>query len=251
MSCSSIILLILQYASQFVSRHDRGHFSMSLTQYQDLPLTLKQLIFVSSLNTTLFQSSTIQSLWIVAKQSFSHTFPCDKQGFGIFSQALKPTSLKAFRNVLSQNPTSLSTLNTFAASIAISSPPTMTKRTISRFPKVVRISRQLHCSNSKLLQCFLLTLFTVDCEKSKDFATSLVFLPLINFFLSRNWLHHANSTSTTSLNVLQECREENPQRISPKNTNLLGRLAHQRLLEPCLNKWVYEGALVFWFLIKF
>jgi hypothetical protein len=68
----------------------------------------------------------------------------------------------------------------FTASIVISNPPTMTKRTASRFFEAVRIARRPYCRNSRLQQCFLLTLFTKDCEKPKDFAISLVLLPLIN-----------------------------------------------------------------------
>jgi hypothetical protein len=124
---------------------------LSLTQYQDLSSVLKRLIFVLSPNITFFQSSTVQSLWIVAKQSLSRTFFYDKQGFGIFLQALNPTTLKAFRSMLLQNPTSLFNLNTFAPSIAISNPPTVTKRIASRFSQAVRISLWPCCGNSKLL----------------------------------------------------------------------------------------------------
>jgi hypothetical protein len=74
----------------------------------------------------------------------------------------------------------MSTLNTLAALTAVSSPPTMTKPTASHFSEAKRISLQSRCGNSRLLQYFLLILFIVDCEKPKDFTTSLVLLPLIN-----------------------------------------------------------------------
>ena len=132
-------------------------------------------------------STLYEFLQIVA----SHIFFCDKQGLGIFSQALNPTSLKANRKVLSQKPTSL-------PYTVVSSRPTVTKRIARRLSEVVRIFGTPRFGNSKLLECFFLTLFTVLCEKLKDFATTLIFHQKsnnISHFVSRNWLHHANSNS--------------------------------------------------------
>jgi hypothetical protein len=115
-------------------------------------------------------STLYEFLQIVA--SLVHFF-CDKQGLGIFSQALNPASLNADRKALSQKRIFLSSLNTFAAYTAVSNPPTVTKRIARRLCEVVRIFGTPHFGNSKLLKCFFLTLFTVLCEKPKDFATTL------------------------------------------------------------------------------
>jgi hypothetical protein len=66
------------------------------------------------------------------------------------------------------------------------------------------------CDNSRLLQCFLLTLFTMDCEKCKGFATSLVPIHTLSCLVpihtvSHHMSHHTVANSGVNLQFIGLC----------------------------------------------
>src|SRR6266481_9872446 len=73
--------------------------SPALFQAHFLPSDPRQLILVSSDHTTLFQSSRVQSLCLIAKSILSFLCLGDKRGFFFFTTAFIPVLLRCWRTV--------------------------------------------------------------------------------------------------------------------------------------------------------